>query len=60
MKTHRAGYRAYLLRLWRCREGFRRVWRASLEEALTHEVQVFRDVDELLSFLKTLLSETET
>ncbi|MEM7115963.1 MAG: hypothetical protein AAF614_26210 [Chloroflexota bacterium] len=43
-------YRAYLLRLWRERP--KGPWRASLEEAQSHEKRNFADVASLMVFLE--------
>jgi hypothetical protein len=50
------GYRAYLVRLWRARRGERVVWRASVEDAHTHERWAFADLAALCAFLR---AETE-
>lgn len=44
-------YVAYLLRLWRARE-VRDTWRISLEEAQTHELHGFANLEEVFAFLQ--------
>lgn len=53
-------YLSYLLRLWRSDEAA--PWRASLEDARTHEQHAFAETDRLFAFLceQMLASPEET
>jgi hypothetical protein len=42
-------YLSYLVRMWRSDDA---PWRASLEDARTHEHHAFSDVDQLFAFLR--------
>jgi hypothetical protein len=53
-------YLAYLLRFWRVREDLETAWRASLENAKTHEVHGFRDLEALMAFLRVVLREGDS
>ena len=44
-------YLSYLLRLWRV-GGEAETWRASLESSLTHEIERFSSLDQLLDLLR--------
>ena len=54
-------YQAYLLRLWRVVEA-REAWRASLEDAHTHELRGFASLEDLVKFLdaQTLPPDSES
>jgi hypothetical protein len=56
----RTDYRAYMLRMWRARGLCGGTWRASLEDAETHEVRGFRDLQALLTFLWEVTREAQT
>jgi len=49
MNHHRAGYRAYLLRLWRTPEAR---WRASLDDPHTGEQRAFATLAQLVAYLE--------
>ncbi|MBV7338794.1 hypothetical protein KFU94_63360 [Chloroflexi bacterium TSY] len=51
MEQERVRYHAYLLRLWQVKEQGRWVWRASLEDAHTHERLGFGTLDALFHYL---------
>lgn len=51
---HPAGYRAFLLRLWRADNDGQPVWRLTLEEAGTRQQHHFHGVDALQAFLANL------
>ena len=57
MSAQKTAYMAYLLRLWRARDGERPGWRASLENVRTGERRGFRSVEELLAFIKEVTME---
>ncbi len=59
MAAKRTDYRAYMLRMWRTRGLWGGTWRASLEDAETHEIRGFRDLQALLTFLGEVTSEAE-
>ena len=46
------GYLSYLLRLWQAGSGPSAVWRASVQEVLTGERRAFRDLDNLVTYLR--------
>jgi hypothetical protein len=50
-------YRAYLLRLWQDVPG--QPWRALLQDANTHERHGFQDLDQLLTFLRSVTDPAE-
>lgn len=50
MEGNRTRYRSFMLRLWR-EEGEDLAWRASLEDPLTGERQVFPDLEALFDYL---------
>jgi hypothetical protein len=52
MRAKQAGHVAYLLRLWRAHGLQGETWRASLEDAATHEIRGFRSLEALMMFLK--------
>jgi len=56
----RTDYRAYMLRMWRARGLWGGTWRASLEDAETHEVRGFRDLQALVTFLWEVTREAQT
>lgn len=60
MAKQPAGYRSYLLRLWRARGRDRAVWRASLQSPMTGERLGFASLRELFAFLETEAGATET
>lgn len=60
MNAKRRDYEAYLLRVWRAKTLFGETWRASLEDAETHEVRGFRDLEGIVTFLKTVIAVRET
>jgi hypothetical protein len=45
------GYRSYLLRLWRIGTAAPPSWRASLEDARTHQRRNFASLEQLYAFL---------
>lgn len=53
----RAGYRAYLLRLWRVQAGPEPTWRASLEDAHSGVSLVFPSLERACAFLADQLAE---
>jgi hypothetical protein len=57
MRFKRVEYRAYMLRIWRERGLWRSRWRASLEDARTHEVHGFRNLEALVVFLREVIGE---
>ena len=56
MNRNESNYQAYLLRLWR--DGPRNRWRASVQSTKGSEVQLFADVQSLLSFLQSQTDAT--
>lgn len=60
MRLKRLDYRAYMLRMWRARGWVGGTWRASLEDAETHEVRAFRDLQALVTFLCQVMGEAPT
>ena len=44
-------YRSFLLRLWQVEAEKKRVWRFSLEDAITGERKGFVDLDEITTYL---------
>ena len=60
MPAKRTDYRAYMLRMWRVRGLSGVIWRASLEDAETHEVRGFRDLQALLTFLGEVTCAAQT
>lgn len=54
MTAHPAGYRAFLLRLWRADNGGQPVWRLMLEEAGTGRQHHLHGVEALQAFLSDL------
>jgi hypothetical protein len=52
MTSQRSGYLAYLLRLWRVRNGEEAHWRASLEDAHAGERYGFGSLQALFEFLR--------
>lgn len=50
MRERPVSYTAYLLRVWHVRE-LRDAWRASLENAQTHELRGFASLEEVFEFL---------
>jgi hypothetical protein len=51
MVFEQPGYRSYLLRLWRVGSADVPSWRASLEDARTHQRQNFASLEQLFAFL---------
>ena len=51
MVSEQTGYRSYLLRLWRVGTADPPRWRASLEEARTHQRRTFASLEQLYAFL---------
>ena len=51
MVSEQTGYRSYLLRLWRIGTADVPSWRASLEDARTHQPQNFASLEQLYAFL---------
>ena len=51
MVSELLGYRSYLLRLWRVGTGEPPSWRASLEDARTHQRRNFASLEQLYTFL---------
>ena len=51
MLSEQPGYRSYLLRLWRIGTGEPPSWRASLEDARTHQRRNFASLEQLYTFL---------
>ena len=47
-------YASYLLRIWHARE-VRDVWRVSLENAQTHELRGFANLEEVFTFLSQVI-----
>jgi len=52
MASQRPGYQAYLLRLWRVRNGEDAHWHASLQDAHTGERHGFGSPEALVEFLR--------
>jgi hypothetical protein len=50
--AHGKDYIAYLLRMWRTRDGKQAAWRASLQQPGTQERLGFATLDELFAFLQ--------
>ena len=59
MVGERAGYRAYMLRLWLAGGNGELVWHASLESAHTGERLAFADLQALFAFLKQTVAEAD-
>ena len=59
MRTKRADYVAYMLRLWRSRGLWGITWRASLEDAETRDVHGFRSLEALVAFLQEMIQVRE-
>ena len=55
-ETRREEYRTYLLCLWRNARSGQGVWRASLENVRSEEVEYFASVEELVDSLRRLVS----
>jgi hypothetical protein len=51
MVSEQSGYRSYLLRLWRIGTADPPSWRASLEDARTHQRRNFASLEQLYAFL---------
>ena len=51
MVSEQPGYRSYLLRLWRIGTADMPSWRASLEDARTHQRRNFASLEQLYAFL---------
>ena len=51
MVSEQPGYRSYLLRLWRIGSADVPNWRASLEDARTHQRLNFASLEQLFAFL---------
>ena len=51
MVSEQTGYRSYLLRLWRVGSADVPSWRASLEDARTHQRLNFASLEQLYAFL---------
>jgi hypothetical protein len=51
MKTEKATYRSFLLRLWQVEQNGDWVWRCSLEETGTDRHQQFVNLDALFGYL---------
>lgn len=58
-KTNQTAYVAYLLRLWRDRGLRRNRWRASLENAETHDVRGFGNLEAVMAYLEEVMAEDE-
>ena len=56
MPTNASAYIAYLIRLWSETPG---VWRGMLENSETGERTYFKDLDELLAYLRDRVTEKE-
>ena len=52
MQEEERRYISYLLRLWQTKSEGKLVWRASLENPLTHKRQGFASLEELFDFLE--------
>ena len=59
MTGNQSAYLAYLLRLWRDRGLRRDKWRASLEDAETHDVRGFGDLEAVVAYLKEVMAQAE-
>ena len=57
MKTKPNDYYAFMLRMWQVRRLWGGTWRASLEDAETHEVHGFRDLEALVTFLREVMRD---
>lgn len=51
-------YLAYLLRLWQVQENGMLTWRASLEASQTGKRMGFTSLEELIAYLRMILSES--
>jgi hypothetical protein len=54
-----AGYRAYLLRLWRAGSKDTLDWRSSLESTGTGELRMFTNLSDLFEFLEAQIEENQ-
>lgn len=52
MTEQQSEYLAYLLRLWRCSDKEKTVWRASLQNSQTRERVGFASLDDLFHYLR--------
>jgi hypothetical protein len=57
LPVQNAGYHAFLLRLRRCANGEKPVWRFSLERPGQPGLLLFSSVDELVRFLLALMDD---
>ena len=52
-------YHSFLMRLWQTRELDEEVWYIALENPLTREVQVFKDIESLINYLTQLIEKKQ-
>jgi hypothetical protein len=59
MAKRRAGYKSFLLRLWRADNGGEPVWRFSLQETGSRQRLIFHGANALQAFLANLTTEQD-
>ncbi len=59
MDTEEAGYRSFLLRLWRVKKDSEYTWRASLENPRTAQKYNFQSLEALCGYLLNFDTVTE-
>lgn len=59
MAGEKPEYYAFLMRLWVVGHHPRRIWRFSLNDPQTHEIQGFETLESLFDHLESLLAEKD-